>query len=146
MRFVSHLELAHLFYRASKRAGLSLCYSEGFHPMPRIVFARALPVGVESLEGDRPYRIGEKNSLLRKSRKRLNAVLPQGIEIIEAEEVPLFSSPVVLSPLHSLLGFLDHLLQKEEVCDPDQRGLRMRRNSILIRRGRGRREGWISDL
>ncbi len=48
--FVSHLELVHLFHRASKRAHLALCYSEGFHPMPRIIFARALPVGMESLD------------------------------------------------------------------------------------------------
>src|SRR4030067_206858 len=46
MRFLSHLELAHLFYRASKRADLPLCFSEGLHPMPRIIFARAIPEGL----------------------------------------------------------------------------------------------------
>jgi radical SAM-linked protein len=89
MRFLSHLELAHLFYRASKRAGLSLCFSGGFHPMPRIVFATALPVGMESLseivdiecEGKiTPPEVAE----------RLNQNLPPGIEIAEAEEIPLF--------------------------------------------------------
>ena len=89
MRFLSHLELAHLFYRASKRAGLPLCFSGGFHSMPRIIFATALPVGMESLteivdlefEGKiTPHEVTEK----------LNQSLPPGIEIMEAEEVPLF--------------------------------------------------------
>jgi radical SAM-linked protein len=89
LRFLSHLELMHLFYRASKRADLPLCFSEGFHPMPRIIFATALPVGMESLteildmecEGKiTPPEVMEK----------LNQTLPPGIEIIEAEEVPLF--------------------------------------------------------
>src|SRR4030042_2093023 len=49
LRYISHLELAHLFYRASRRAGLPLSHSEGFHPLPKMVFSAALPVGVESL-------------------------------------------------------------------------------------------------
>ena len=113
MRFLSHLELAHLFYRASRRAGLSLCFSEGFHPMPRIIFATALPVGMESLseivdmecEGKiTPPEVAEK----------LNQTLPPGIKIMEAEEVPLFFH---LSSLpHSSIYWipLDYLLSREE--------------------------------
>lgn len=113
MRFLSHLELAHLFYRASKRAGLSLCFSEGFHPMPRIIFATALPVGMESLseivdmecEGKiTPPEVAEK----------LNQTLPPGIKIMEAEEVPLFFHLSSL-PHPSIYWIpLDHLLSREE--------------------------------
>ncbi|OGP87510.1 MAG: hypothetical protein A2156_10875 [Deltaproteobacteria bacterium RBG_16_48_10] len=114
MRFVSHLELVHLFHRASKRAGLSLCYSEGFHPLPRIVFARALPVGVESLREIVHIEL-EKRISPQEVKKRLNAVLPQGIEIVEAKEVPLLSS---LTPFPSPAVYwisLDHSLSREEV-------------------------------
>ena len=114
MRFVSHLELARLFYRASKRAGFFLCHSEGFHPLPRIVFARALPVGVESLSEIVRIEL-EKRILPQEAKRRLNSVLPQGIEILDAEEIPLFSSPVVLSPFAVYWVSLDHLLSKEEV-------------------------------
>jgi len=113
MRFLSHLELAHLFYRASKRAGLPLCFSEGFHPMPRIIFATALPVGMESLteivdmecEGKiTPPEVAEK----------LNQTLPPGIEIVEAEEVPLFFHLSSL-PHPSVYWIpLDHVLSREE--------------------------------
>jgi radical SAM-linked protein len=113
MRFLSHLELVHLFYRASKRADLSLCFSEGFHPMPRIIFATALPVGMESLleivdmecEGKiTPPEVME----------RINQTLPPGIEILSAEEVPLFFN--LSSSLHPSVYWipLDHLLSKDE--------------------------------
>jgi radical SAM family uncharacterized protein/radical SAM-linked protein len=112
-RFISHLELAHLFYRAARRAALRLCYSEGFHPLPRIVFARALSVGVESLKEIVHIELEGRISP-EEVKKRLNAVLPQGIEIIGAREVFPFSSPAALS-CHTLYQIsLDHLLSKEE--------------------------------
>jgi radical SAM-linked protein len=81
--------------------------------MPRIVFARALPVGVESqreivdmeLEGRiTPFEVME----------RLNQTLPPGLKIMEVKEVSLFMpSP---SFLHRSVYWisLDHLLSKEE--------------------------------
>jgi len=48
-RHLSHLELARLFIRAFKRAGLNLVYTKGYHPMPKVSFASALPVGTESI-------------------------------------------------------------------------------------------------
>lgn len=113
MRFLSHLELVHLFYRASKRADLPLCFSEGFHPMPRIVFATALPVGMESLmeivdmecEGKiTPPEVME----------RLNQTLPPGIEIMDAGEVPLFFDPSPSSHPSAYWIPLDHLVSREE--------------------------------
>jgi radical SAM family uncharacterized protein/radical SAM-linked protein len=113
MRFLSHLELAHLFYRASKRADLPLCYSEGFHPMPRILFATALPVGMESLTEIVDMEVEGKVTSL-EVMERLNQTLPSGIEIIEAAEVPLFFHLSSL-PHPSVYWIpLDHLLLKEE--------------------------------
>lgn len=89
MRFLSHLELAHLFYRASRRADLPLHFTEGFHPMPRIIFSSALPVGVESKAEFVDIEI-EGNLIPDEVMKRLNQTLPKGIEIIEAREVPIF--------------------------------------------------------
>jgi radical SAM family uncharacterized protein/radical SAM-linked protein len=113
MRFLSHLELAHLFYRASKRADLPLCFSEGFHPMPRIIFATALPVGMESLmeivDIECEGKITPADVL-----ERLNQTLPPGVEIMEAEEVPLFFHLSSLSHPSVYWIPLDHLLPKEE--------------------------------
>jgi radical SAM-linked protein len=114
MRFLSHLELAHLFYRASKRADLPLCFSEGFHPMPRIIFATALPVGIESLTEVLDMEC-EGRITPSEVREKLNQTLPPGIEIAEAEEVPLFFHLSSL-PHPSVYWIpLEPLLPKEEV-------------------------------
>lgn len=113
IRFVSHLELAHLFYRSAKRAGLLLHHSEGFHPMPRIVFEKALPVGVESLREIVDIELDGRISST-ELMERLNQTLPDGIEIIEVREV-LFPLPSSSLPHRSVYRiFLDHLLSKEE--------------------------------
>jgi len=113
VRFISHLELAHLFYRSAKRAGLSLHHSEGFHPMPKIIFEKALPVGVESLREivdiELEGRIASDELI-----DRLNRSLPDGIEIIEAREVllPFASSSPPDRSVYRI--YLDRLLSKEE--------------------------------
>jgi radical SAM-linked protein len=48
VKFISHLDLIRLWRRALNRAGISLAYSEGFHPHPRISLAAPLAVGVTS--------------------------------------------------------------------------------------------------
>jgi radical SAM-linked protein len=122
MRFLSHLELIHLFYRASKRADLPLCFSEGFHPMPRIIFATALPVGMESLmeivDIECEGKITPPEVL-----ERLNQTLPPGVEIEEAEEVPLFFHLASLSRPSVYWIPLDHLLSEEEAISKIKKAL-----------------------
>jgi radical SAM-linked protein len=125
VRFLSHLELAHLFYRASKRADLPLSHSEGFHPMPRIIFATALPVGVESLMEIVDMELEGRITPLEVMEK-LNPMLPQGIKIIEAEEVP-FSSPPSSLLYRSVYWIpLDHLLSKEKAITKIKKALEKR--------------------
>jgi radical SAM family uncharacterized protein/radical SAM-linked protein len=122
MRFLSHLELMHLFYRASKRADLPLCFSEGFHPMPRIIFRTALPVGMESLMEIVDMECEGKITPL-EVKERLNQTLPPGIEILVAEEVPLFFHLSSLSHPSVYWIPLDHLLAKEEAIPKVKKAL-----------------------
>ena len=48
IKFISHLDIMRLWERALRRAQVSLAYSEGFSPHPRISLAAPLPVGVTS--------------------------------------------------------------------------------------------------
>jgi radical SAM family uncharacterized protein/radical SAM-linked protein len=113
LRLISHLELVHLFIRASKRADLPLSYSEGFHPMPRIIFAKALSVGVESLSEIVDMEL-EGRITAPDVKGRLNQSLPDGIRITEAEEVPLSSSPESLLRRSVFWVRLKDVLPKEE--------------------------------
>ncbi len=115
IRFISHLELALLFHRAARRAGLPLAYSEGFHPMPRIVFATALPVGIESRMEIVDLELEGRASPL-EVKERLHRTLPPGIEIFDAEEVA-WNDPFPIVPVRSTYWIaLDHLISRGEAA------------------------------
>jgi radical SAM-linked protein len=48
-RLISHHDLMRCLERTLRRAALPFRLTEGFHPMPRVVFALSLPLGVEGL-------------------------------------------------------------------------------------------------
>ncbi|MBS3809246.1 MAG: TIGR03960 family B12-binding radical SAM protein [Desulfobacterales bacterium] len=79
-RFFGQLELSNILIRALRRAGISLAYSKGFHPKPKVSFGDALPVGIESMEEffimtvNDPAGCGEvKNAI--------NSQLPEGLAV-----------------------------------------------------------------
>lgn len=84
---LSHLELINLFTRAVSRAGLPILYSQGFHPHPRFSFATATSVGIESEAEYLDLYVGGMAAA--EAMRCLNEVLPEGIAILEAIEVPL---------------------------------------------------------
>jgi radical SAM family uncharacterized protein/radical SAM-linked protein len=95
LRFLSHLETVRVFTRALRRAQLPVQYSQGFHPQPQLAFATALPVGVEST--------GEYADVVLYAclepqyfQKRLNAVLPQYLRVLDTCTVPL-KTPALMS-------------------------------------------------
>lgn len=49
IRFLSHRDLARIWERGLRRAGIPVAYSEGFSPRPRLSFGLALSTGYESL-------------------------------------------------------------------------------------------------
>lgn len=86
MRFASQLDLARAFERGVRQAGLPIAYSVGFTPHPKISYAGGVPTGVASE--------AEYLSLLLTSQveaaavqERLNAALPDGIDVIAVTEV-----------------------------------------------------------
>jgi radical SAM-linked protein len=48
VRFVSHRDVARIWERAFRRAGVSVAYSQGFSPRPKLSFGLALSTGHES--------------------------------------------------------------------------------------------------
>ena len=83
VRFISHLDLLRLFFRAIARAGIPIKYSSGFSPHPRVSFGPPLKVGMEGenelldihLAG--PVETGE-------AKVSLNRHLPEGMRVIHA--------------------------------------------------------------
>jgi radical SAM-linked protein len=87
-RFLGHLELISVVIRATRRAGLALKYSQGFHPMPKLSFGAPLPVGMESLEEyldiEFAGRLDPADALA-----KLNGELPEGICFLSADPLSL---------------------------------------------------------
>jgi radical SAM-linked protein len=90
MRYLSHLELITLFTRAVSRGGIPIRFSQGFHPHPKFSFATALSVGVESRAEylDMEIMAGFGAEAVKNA---LNTVLPEGMTVLEAWEIPMKS-------------------------------------------------------
>ena len=86
MRYLSHLELITVFTRAVSRGGVPILFSLGFHPHPRFSFGTATSVGVESQAEYMDMVVAAGITPL-EVQDRLNAVLPEGLRILEADEV-----------------------------------------------------------
>ena len=94
--FVSHLDMQRLFQRAFRRADLPLAYSNGFNPHPLLSFATALSVGYTSDCEYFDVMLSEYVSPA-EFKRRVNAVLPQGVHIVDAVDAGEFKAS--LTPL-----------------------------------------------
>jgi len=86
MRYLSHLELITVFTRAVSRGDVPILFSLGFHPHPRFSFGTATSVGVES-KAEYMDMVVAAGITPGEVQERLNAVLPEGLRILESEEV-----------------------------------------------------------
>jgi radical SAM-linked protein len=97
LKFISHLDLMRLWLRALRRADISLVYSEGFSPHPRISLAAPLSVGVTG-EGELMDVAAEKPVSPHWFMNAVNHQLPHGIEVLEvfpiAPSIPSLQSQV----------------------------------------------------
>jgi len=86
-RWIGHLDLMRALERAFRRAELPLCYSEGFNPRPRFVFALPLPVGTVGLRelADFYLRVPANPEGVK---ARLATVLPEGLSILAVKRIP----------------------------------------------------------
>lgn len=83
LRFTSHRDFARALERAARRAEIPIAYSAGFSPHPKISYVGAAPTGVASeaeyaeLGLTRPVPPDQV-------RKALDAVLPDGLDVVDA--------------------------------------------------------------
>lgn len=83
LRFISHLDLQHLFVRASRRAGIKLAFTEGFNPSAKLQLAAPLPLFQESLADVGEIELAEELSA-QEFAWRLNEQLPPEVQVVRA--------------------------------------------------------------
>jgi radical SAM-linked protein len=86
MRFASHRDIARTVERGVRKAGLPIAYSAGFSPHPKISYAGAAPTGTASEAEYLEIALTGACSAP-EVRDRLDAALPDGIDVIEVLEL-----------------------------------------------------------
>ena len=162
MALLSHLDLMRMLERALRRSGLPISFTGGFHPLPRIQIALALPLGCEANSEWMDLEFTDAlaaETLIR----TLQPLLPEGITLLSACEVPVggpslsqeirgavwsfdvdLESPGAIAvdwdaALHALLG-ADALIwnDTDKKGRPRQRDCRASLQSLEIMEARGR--------
>ncbi len=97
LRFLSHAETLRVFQRACVRARISIRYSQGFNPRPKLSLPLPRPVGVESDDElltlkiefriqNSEFRIRDTHDALRDTiRTRLSEQLPEGLDLVSVD-------------------------------------------------------------
>jgi radical SAM-linked protein len=88
VKFISHLDIMRLWQRALNRAGVSLAYSEGFNPHPRMSLAAPLALGVTS-EAELMDIVLAKWASPHSFTAAITRQLPPGIEVLQVFQIPL---------------------------------------------------------
>jgi len=86
MRFASHRDVARAIERGVRRAGLPVAFSAGFSPHPKISYAGGAPTGTAS-EAEYLEIALTDVCPAPDVRDRLDAALPDGIDVIEVLEL-----------------------------------------------------------
>ena len=95
-KYISHLDMTRLFQRAVRRSGITMWYTEGFHPHLYMTFALPLSLGIESDCESVDMRLVDEISL-EGVRERLNAVLPVGVTVTEVTDVGMKANVIASS-------------------------------------------------
>lgn len=115
MALLSHLDLMRMLERALRRSCLPISYTGGFHPLPRIQIALALPLGAQANSEWMDLEFTE--SLAPESMQlALQPLLPEGIVLLAAEEVPL-RGPSLSQELVGAIWSFDLALEPELQMD-----------------------------
>lgn len=118
-RFLSHLDVSTTLLRAMSRARVPILFSEGFHPHPKISFAFATPVGMESQVEYADLQIEVLRENLDELRQRINAFLPAGVDITSIEALPV-GAP---SLSDAIWGFSFSVLLPDDYTESDMASL-----------------------
>jgi len=87
LRWIGHRDLARLWERTLRRAGLRLAHTQGYHPKPKMSFPLALAVGIPSEDEVMEIELVEPCSPEQLEAK-LVAHAPAGLQIKQIELLP----------------------------------------------------------
>lgn len=123
IRFTSHRDVARLFERAVRVAGIPMAYSEGFSPRPRFSFGLALPTTFASEAEYLDVILKEPVDPAPFPTPLTNA-LPEGLDVVSAAVLPAGST--------SLQEIVTSSTWMLEVLDTDTKAVQDWIDSVLV--------------
>jgi radical SAM family uncharacterized protein/radical SAM-linked protein len=109
-RFLSQIAMNNALHQGFRRAGIPVCYSEGFHPKMMMSHLPALPLGMEGKEECIEFKsqnvFSEVDFL-----SRINKFLQEGIEFLKLDRLP-DSEPSINKQIGSFVYSLDLTAKK----------------------------------
>ncbi len=114
VKFISHLDIMRLWQRAFNRAGISLAYSEGFNPHPRLSLAAPLALSVTS-EAELLDVVLSDQSSPPYFTAAVSQQLPPGIEILQTHQIP-----ITMPSLQSQLRFAEYRVELKTERAPQE--------------------------
>ncbi len=114
LRFISHLDVMRYFQKVIRRAGIDICFSEGFSPHMIMSFAAPLGVGLTS-EGE--YVDIRVNSAVssKEAIERLNDVMAEGMKALSFRKLPDNSKNAM-----SIVAAADYDVRFREGREPEE--------------------------
>jgi radical SAM family uncharacterized protein/radical SAM-linked protein len=88
MALLSHLDLVRLLERALRRSALPISFTGGFHPLPRLQIALALPLGAQAHGEWMDLEFSEPLDSVT-FQQTLQPLIPQEIRLLQVREVPV---------------------------------------------------------
>lgn len=113
MKFIGHLDMMRYFQKAIRRAGIDICYSEGFSPHMIMSFASPLGVGLTSDGEYLDIEVGHARSS-GEAVRRLNEAMAEGVEVVSFRKIPDKKA----SNAMALTAAADYEVRFREGCAP----------------------------
>ena len=114
MKFIGHLDMMRYFQKAIRRAGIDICYSEGFSPHMIMSFASPLGVGLTSDGEYLDIEVGQELSSA-SAVERLNRAGTEGVEVLSFRKIPDGKT----SNAMALVAAADYQVRFRENCRPE---------------------------
>lgn len=103
--YISHLDMNRCMTRAVRRAEIPLWYTEGFNPHPYMTFLMPLPLGQVGMREPLDVKI-EGDITFGEIKKRLNSVMPEGIEIADVAKPECKPNAIAAAEYEIILAFV----------------------------------------
>lgn len=113
VKYVGHLDMLRYFQKLVRRAGIDICYSEGFNPHQKMSFAAPLGVG---MPGEGEYVDIEVHTTMPSAQavEALNDASVEGIEIKSYRRLPEGTQNAMSS-----VAAADYFVKYRDGCEPD---------------------------